>query len=136
MKITYTHMINYTICNINESAETMAQAAKILLEAMPKADMWPDLNDEDAAETVEEIITDENINVGIKVDNKLIGWVGLMPMYNKTWELHPMAVLPEFQGKGFGKILLDEIEKLAREKGIIGIFAGSDDETGKTSLSK
>ncbi|MDR2598750.1 MAG: GNAT family N-acetyltransferase, partial [Oscillospiraceae bacterium] len=48
----------------------------------------------------------------------------------------PFAILPKFQGKGYGKILISEVEKIARERGIIGIFAGSDDETNKTSLSK
>lgn len=129
-------MRDYSICFINESKETMEQAAKILLETFPAAKMWPDLNEETALETVEKSIADENICIGIKVDNQLIGWVGLMPMYKKTWELHPMAILPKFQGKGYGKILLNEMEKIAREKGIIGIFAGSDDEMNKTSLSQ
>jgi aminoglycoside 6'-N-acetyltransferase I len=128
-------MKNYTICNINESKETMDQAVKILLETMPKADMWLDLDEKMALEEVEESISDENISIGIKVNNQLIGWVGLIPMYEKTWELHPMAIIPKYQGKGYGKILLNEMENIAREKGIIGIFAGSDDETNKTSLS-
>jgi len=129
-------MENYTVCFINESKETMDQAVKILLETMPEADMWPDLDEEEALEAVEESISDENISIGIKVNNQLIGWVGLMPMYEKTWELHPMAIMPKYQGKGYGKILLNEMEKIAREKGVIGIFAGSDDEANKTSLSE
>jgi aminoglycoside 6'-N-acetyltransferase I len=129
-------MKNYKICYINESAETMFNAAKILLESMPDANMWPDLNEEIALETVEEGITGENICIGIKVNDQLIGWAGLMPMYKNTWELHPMAILPNFQGKGYGKILLNKLEVIAQEKGIIGIFAGSDDETNKTSLSE
>ena len=57
-------------------------------------------------------------------------------MYEKTWELQPMVIIQEFQGKGYGKIILNELEKIASEKGIIGIFCGSDDETYKTSLSE
>jgi aminoglycoside 6'-N-acetyltransferase I len=129
-------MKEYSICYVNESKEIMEQAAKILLETFPEANMWPDLDEEKALEIVEESISDENISIGIKINNQLIGWVGLLPMYEKTWELHPMALLPKFQGKGYGKILLNELEKIAQEKGIIGIFAGSDDETNKTSLSE
>lgn len=128
--------MEYTICNINESEETKKQAAEILLETFKKANMWPTLDKEEAFATVEESVSEEKICIGIKVDNQLIGWTGLIPMYEKTWELHPIAVKNEFQGKGYGKILLNELEKTARQKGIIGIFAGSDDETGKTSLSE
>ena len=67
--------------------------------------------------------------------NKLIGWIGLRPMYDKTWELHQMVVKKEFQGKGYGKILINELEKIAQKRDIIGIMAGSDDETNSTSLS-
>jgi ribosomal protein S18 acetylase RimI-like enzyme len=31
-------------------------------------------------------------------------------MYEKTWELHPLAIMPEFQRKGYGKILMNEME--------------------------
>ena len=128
--------MEYTICNIGESQETMEQAVKLLLETFPQSGMWPDLDEETAWEEVNECKDDQNICIGLKLENKLIGWLGLKPMYPKTWELHPMAVKPEFQGKGYGKILINELEKIARKKGIIGIFAGSDDETNKTSLSE
>ena len=114
----------------------MEQAAKILLEAFPTAGMWPDIDEKQALETLNECIADGNICLGIKINAKLIGWTGLRPMYEKTWELQPMAICTEFQGKGYGKILLNEMERIAREKGIIGIFVGSDDETDKTSLSE
>ena len=129
-------MDTHTFCLVNESSETMEQAVKILIETFPLAGMWPDIDEEQAIEEVNDCVSDENICIGIKANNKLIGWVGLRPMYKTTWELHPMAVSPEYQGKGYGKILLSELEKIAREKGIIGIYAGSDDETGKTSLSE
>jgi len=56
-------------------------------------------------------------------------------MYEKTWELHPMAIDVKYKGKGYGKILINELEKIAQGKGIIGIIVGSDDEAMKTSLS-
>jgi len=128
--------MEYKICEINESEKIKEQAAKILLEAFPAANMWSDLNEKKALDTVNECIAGENIAIGIKINGQLIGWIGLRPMYEKTWELHPLAVKPEFQGKGYGRVLLFELEKIAQEKGIIGIVAGSDDETNKTSLSE
>jgi len=128
--------MEYKICEINESENIKEQAAKILLEAFPEANMWLDLNEKKALDTVNECIASENIAIGININDQLIGWIGLRPMYEKTWELHPLAIKPEFQGKGYGRVLLFELEKIAQEKGIIGIVAGSDDDTNKTSLSE
>ena len=98
--------------------------------------MWPTITKNKALETINECIKEENICIGIKIEEQLIGWVGLRLMYDKTWELHPMAIKPEFQGKGYGKILLSELEKMAQKKGIIGIVVGSDDETNKANYLK
>jgi len=46
-----------------------------------------------------------------------------------------MVIKKEFQGKNYGRKLLNELEKEAYKNGIIGIVAGSDDETNSTSLS-
>jgi len=127
--------MNYKICCIKESFELIKEAEKMLIETFSKANMWPDLDKNKAAETVNKCLNDKNICLGITVNNSLIGWIGLRPMYEKTWELHPMVVKNDCQKKGYGKILLKEAEKIARENGIIGIFIGSDDETNKTSLS-
>jgi aminoglycoside 6'-N-acetyltransferase I len=59
-----------------------------------------------AMETVNDCLADKYICIGIKINEQLIGWIGLRPMYEKTWELHPMAISPKFKRKGYGKILL------------------------------
>ena len=128
--------MEYIFCRIKDSLETIEQASVMLMETFPKADMWPDLDETIAKETVDDSIGDKNICIGLKIDNELIGWVCLSPMYEKTWELHPMVIKTEFQGKGYGKILLNELERIAREMGIIGIILSSGEETNKTSLSE
>jgi len=67
-------MKDYTFCNINESIETKEEAIKLLLETFPKANMWPDLDEKEAIETVKESIVEENICIGLKINNELIGW--------------------------------------------------------------
>ncbi len=58
-------------------------------------------------------------------------------MYGKvTWELHPIIVKSNLQRKGIGSKLLSEIERIAKERNILNIILGTDDELGKTSLSK
>ena len=128
--------MEYEFCNISESEETKIQAAEILYITFVEynENLWLK-NMEEATEEVEECIKEENICIGIKINGKLIGWAGLKPMYDKTWELHPIVIKKEFQGKEYGKKLLNEIEKNALNNGIIGIVAGSDDETNSTSLS-
>jgi aminoglycoside 6'-N-acetyltransferase I len=129
--------MEYRFCNINESEETKKQAAEILYATFTEinGNLWLK-NEKDALDEVGECIKGANICIGIKLENKLIGWAGLRPMYEKTWELHPMVIKKEFQGKKYGKILLNEIEIMAYKNGIIGIVAGSDDETNSTSLSE
>ena len=128
--------MDYSFCNINDSEETKREAARILYITFTgiNKNAWPDL--ETALIEVDECIQEPNICLGIKADNELAGWIGLRPMYEKTWELHPMVIKKEHQGKGYGKQLLYELERLGRLKGVIGIFAGSDDETNSTSLSE
>jgi aminoglycoside 6'-N-acetyltransferase I len=133
-------MEEYTICFINESIDTIEQAVRIMLESFPDDEMWPDLNEKKALETVTNSLDEKNICIGLKVGNELAGWVCLSPMYGKieneeTWNLQPLAVSTKFKGRGFGKILMNEVERLAREKNIIGILLSSGDEADKTSLS-
>jgi aminoglycoside 6'-N-acetyltransferase I len=134
-------MEEYNICFINELLNTREQAVKVLLEAFPADEMWPDLDEKIALKTVEFCISNKNICIGMKVGNDLAGWVCIRPKYVKikneeTWELHPLVISPRYKGKGYGKILMEEIEKIAQEKNIIGIILSSGDEANKTSLSE
>ena len=124
-------------CNINESEETIIKAAEILYAVFTggNADQWLK-NQKDAFDEVRECIDKPNICTGIKTGNELIGWAGIRPMYEKTWELHPVAIKKEYQGKGYGRALLGEMERIAHWNGIIGLVVGSDDETFGTSLSE
>jgi len=66
-------MEDYTFCFINESEEIIEEAVKISLETMPDANMWPDLDEKKAIDTVKECIKDENICIEMKIKDKLIG---------------------------------------------------------------
>lgn len=52
-----------------------------------------------------------------------IGFVGLEPHYPETGTLriHKVYLLPEYQGQGIGKWMLNEIETIARERKLIAL---------------
>ena len=129
--------MEYEFCNISESEDTIKQAAEILHITFGGGDnnLWI-TNKKEAFDEVRECIEKPNICLGIKTGNELIGWGGIRPMYEKTWELHPMVIKKEYQRKSYGRLLLTEIENVANLNGIIGLEAGSDDETNSTSLSE
>ncbi|WP_439647434.1 GNAT family N-acetyltransferase [Brucepastera parasyntrophica] len=114
----------------------MEKAAAILTETFKGLgkDAWP--TREAALDEVRECVEEPNICIGIFADGELAGWGGLRPMYDKTWELHPLVIAGSFQGRGLGRLLLSGLETRAVEKGITGIVLGTDDETGSTSLSQ
>ena len=49
--------------------------------------------------------------------------------------LAPMAVLPERQGQGIGRALVEDLEACVIARGGATIFLGTDDEAGWTSLA-
>lgn len=128
--------MKYTFCCVGDSEHLMLKAAEILKDAFMAAgnSHWPDL--EAAMHEVRECVAAPNICIGLCKGDKLLGWVGLRPMYKTTWELHPLVVSPASQKSGIGRMLITELEKKAREQGIIGIVLGTDDEHDQTSLSQ
>ena len=48
---------------------------------------------------------------------EVIGCVILHPIDPKVVRLRAMAVIPEYQGKGIGRLLVHEAERVAREEG-------------------
>ena len=43
---------------------------------------------------------------------------------------------PRYQSTGIGKLLVADIESLARESGAVSVWAGTGDETNSTSFSR
>lgn len=127
--------MDYQIVNISERNDYRLDAARILSTAFNDLgnDTWPDITS--AIQEVDECIDGKNLCIGILIDNSLVGWVGLRPLYKTTWELHPLVVKTEWQGKGIGSILLSELEMRAKQNGLIGMVLGTDDEHRRTSLS-
>ncbi len=118
------------------SADLQHRAARLLTSTFTAlgTDAWPNL--ESARDEVTECVAPPNLCVGACDGEALLGWVGLRPMYERTWELHPLVVDPALQRRGTGRALVYEIERRAREAGLIGIALGADDEAYRTSLAQ
>ena len=121
---------------VPDDKRAIQQAAALLVESFkdhwPNA--WPDM--ESALEEVHNALEMGKIcRIMLDEMGDVIGWIGGIPEYNgKAWELHPLVVHPDLQGKGIGRALVADLEAHVREKGGITIYLGTDDEVGMTSL--
>jgi aminoglycoside 6'-N-acetyltransferase I len=65
-----------------------------------------------------------------------LGWIGAIPQSSgRVWEIHPLAVAPAAQGRGYGRMLIADIERLAHVAGALTLLVGTSDATNATTLS-
>ena len=89
----------------------------------------------DAEQTVRLMTKKSRVAYAAFADNRVIGIIGAIPQYGFTgWELHPLAVLKEYQRLGVGSALVEALEREVANRGGVTLYLGSDDETGTTSL--
>jgi aminoglycoside 6'-N-acetyltransferase I len=113
-------------------------AAQILVlafaEHWPKA--WP--TQAEALEELEEFLAEEEriCRLALNDAGDVVGWIGGISEYDgNAWELHPLAVHPDWQGQGIGAALVRDFEAQVAARGASTIFLGSDDEDNLTSLA-
>ena len=128
--------MEYTVCNISDSLQLKENAARILYSTFEKMGISGWSTYKSAIIEVEDCIQEPNIAIGLQTNGKLVGWIGIRPMYEKVWELHPLVVEVQSQKNGYGQRLIKEIEVVARKKGLIGLVLGTDDDNFRTSLSQ
>jgi aminoglycoside 6'-N-acetyltransferase I len=126
------------IVNLRPDDETaIRQVAALLVEGFaanwPEA--WPDLKS--ALEEVRESFAVGRISrVALDEDGMVLGWIGGISHYRgHVWELHPLVVRVNQQGKGIGRALVADLEECVKELRGLTITLGTDDESDQTSLS-
>lgn len=126
------------IVDLSASDENLVLAtAELLLagfrEHHPAA--WPTL--EAALDEVRESLASERVSrIALGDRGEVLGWSGAIPAYRGyVWEIHPLVVHPDLQRRGIGRALVDDLEKLARDQGILTLILGADDEDNQTTLS-
>jgi aminoglycoside 6'-N-acetyltransferase I len=81
-------------------------------------------------------VLEEGFARGAIVDDRLVGWIGALPEYDgRVWELHPLVVSAEYRSRGIGRSLVAALEAEVAARGGLTITLGTDDDTGRTSLS-
>src|SRR5215510_11625361 len=122
---------------IRDNELLIHQAAQLLVDAFREhwPDAWPTF--EEGLKEVHEMLEAERIcRFAIDEQENLLGVIGGIPGYDgNVWELHPLAVQPNMQGKGIGRVLVEELEEQGRLRGGITITLGTDEEDGMTSFS-
>jgi aminoglycoside 6'-N-acetyltransferase I len=121
----------------SDDTEIIQQTAVMLVEGFK--DHWPNAwPDTDAAlKEVQESFDPSRINrIAIDDNGTVLGWVGAISQYNgNAWELHPLVVQLDHQGKGIGRALVVDLEAQVRKHGGITIYLGTDDEDNMTTLA-
>ena len=109
-------------------------AAEILREAFPEY-----YGGNEAVQEVKCMLAKKRVGLAAIVQTdkgvRVAGIIGAIPNYGVTgWELHPLAVLKEYRGRGIGQMLMQELEHAVAKRGGVMLYLGSDDEFGTTSL--
>jgi len=118
-----------------DDEQRITQTAELLVEAFQR---WPaTYSDIDSAlEAVRESFGMGRVSrVALDLNGAVVGWVGGISEYDGiAWELHPLAIRPDWQQRGVGRALVADLEAQVRERGGVTVYLGSDDEDGWTSL--
>jgi aminoglycoside 6'-N-acetyltransferase I len=112
------------------------QTAAVLVEAFRD---WTDTYStlDEALEEVRESFDEGRISrVALDADGAVVGWIGGIREYDgHAWELHPLAIRPDWQRRGVGRALVADLEAIVRERGGTTVYLGTDDEDDRTSLA-
>lgn len=90
---------------------------------------------EAARREVFECLDPQMISRVLLVDGSVVGWVGARHDYGAVWELHPLAVAEAHRGRGYGRALVEDVERLVVERGALTLQLGTSDEAGRTTLA-
>jgi aminoglycoside 6'-N-acetyltransferase I len=86
------------------------------------------------AEVLESVAPGRLSRVAIGADGRVLAWYGGIREYDgRVWELHPMAVRPDHQRRGIGRMLMADFEARVRERGGTTAVLVTDDVDGAST---
>ncbi|HEY6088963.1 MAG TPA: GNAT family N-acetyltransferase [Gemmatimonadaceae bacterium] len=115
-------------------AARIEAAASLLHSAFSRLGAWT-TKAEARQEAVESLGADRVSRVAVDSDGAVIGWIGAIRGYDGlAWELHPLVVDEPRRRRGVGRALVKDLEALLATRGVLTLWAGSDDLAVETSL--
>ena len=107
-------MFNIRKANRGEETEIMNLVKAVLSDYGLKTDP---VTDQDISDLEQDYFSKNGWFAVLENNNKIIGTYGIFRIDDKVCELRKMYLLPNFHGKGLGKMLLNEAFKKAKELG-------------------
>ena len=126
------------IIDVEASDESLVEAIAAMLvvgfrQNAPEA--YPDVPTA-IAEVRESFAPDRVSRVALDDLGMAVGWIGGIKHYSgHTWELHPLVVKLDHQGRGIGRALVRDLEQRVVALGGSTIYLGTDDEQSQTSIA-
>jgi aminoglycoside 6'-N-acetyltransferase I len=129
-------MTSFSICDLAADAAWLDPTAQLLFDAFRnRSEEWQDLESA-RREVLASLDGDRISRVFIDDSGAARGWIGAIPAYaGRVWEIHPLVVAQSHRGRGIGRALVQDLERLAAAHGVLTLWAGSDDEHGETTMS-
>jgi aminoglycoside 6'-N-acetyltransferase I len=119
-----------------DDSHLIEQVAAVLVEGFREMAPGAWETFDEALEEVRSSLTPDRISrIALDETEAVVGWIGGIPEYDgNVWELHPLVVREDMQGKGVGRALVADLEEQVKARGGLTLTLGSDDITGMTSL--
>lgn len=90
---------------------------------------------DEARDTIQEALGPRKVCRVLLDDGNPVGWVAAGPAWGRVWELHPLLIDPDHQKRGYGRLLVEDIEQFAAAAGALTMQLSTSDTTHATSLS-
>ncbi|HEY5105136.1 MAG TPA: GNAT family N-acetyltransferase [Caulobacteraceae bacterium] len=65
---------------------------------------------------------------------EIVGAISGVHAYGRLWELHPLVVAPHCRRRGYGRSLVEDLERHVSANGGLTLQLGTSDESDRTSL--